>query len=87
VLKLPSALLKSEYQPTAVFPAPAVRLKRAFCPSAVLNPGYPPSGAGTTASDFGKTARQGTARRTKISLDDGNRVVREMLIREVIIFI
>jgi hypothetical protein len=39
VLKLPSALLKSEYQPTAVFAEPVVRLKKAFCPSAVLNPG------------------------------------------------
>ena len=39
VLKLPSALLKSENQPTAVFAAPVVRLKRAFCPSAVLKLG------------------------------------------------
>ena len=39
VLKLPSALPQSENQPTAVFAAPVVRLKRAFCPSAVLNPG------------------------------------------------
>ena len=39
VMKLPSAFLRSENQPTAVFPKPVVRLKRAFCPSAVLNPG------------------------------------------------
>ena len=39
VLKLPSVLLQSENQPTAVFPTPVVRLRRAFCPSAVLNPG------------------------------------------------
>ena len=39
VLKLPSVLLKSEYQPTAVFAEPVVRLKSAFCPSAVLNLG------------------------------------------------
>jgi len=32
-------LLKSENQPTAEFATPVVRLKRAFCPSAVLNPG------------------------------------------------
>ena len=30
VLKLPAALLKSEYQPTAVFAEPVVRLKRAL---------------------------------------------------------
>jgi hypothetical protein len=30
VLKLPSVLLKSENHPTAVFPTPVVRLKRAF---------------------------------------------------------
>jgi hypothetical protein len=39
VLKLPSVLLKSEYQPTAAFPTPVVRFLRAFCPSAVLKPG------------------------------------------------
>ena len=30
---------KIEYQPTAVLPEPVVRFLRAFCPSAVLNPG------------------------------------------------
>src|SRR5882724_4315935 len=61
VLKLPSVLLHSENQPTAVFATPVVRLKRAFCPSAVLNPGYPPSGAGTTASAFDKSPKQASA--------------------------
>jgi hypothetical protein len=32
---------------------PLVRLRRAFPPSAVLPPGYPPSGAGTTPNAFG----------------------------------
>jgi hypothetical protein len=34
----PSVSLQSENQPTVVFPTPAVRLNRAFCPSAVLKP-------------------------------------------------
>src|SRR4029453_13427002 len=87
VLKPPLVSLKSEYQPAAVLPAPVVRVLRALVPSAVLNPGYPPSGAGTTACDFGKTVRHGTPRMTKISLDCRNRPVRELLTREVINFI
>ena len=39
VLKLPAVLLLSENQPTAVFADPVVRLKRAFCPSAVVKLG------------------------------------------------
>jgi hypothetical protein len=55
VLKPPSTSEKSESQPTAVFPTPAavLRFLRALSPSAVLNPGYPPSGAGTTPKTFG----------------------------------
>src|SRR5262249_47932056 len=48
----PAVLLKSENQPTPVFAEPVVRLKSAFCPSAVLNPGYAPSGGGITAKAF-----------------------------------
>lgn len=36
VLKLPCVVLESENQPTAVLAEPVVRLKRAFCPSAVV---------------------------------------------------
>ena len=63
VLKPASTLLLSENQPTAVFARPVLvsRLERASCPSAVLNPGYPPSGGGFTACAFGKNARQATA--------------------------
>jgi hypothetical protein len=39
VLKLPSAFRQSENQLTAVFAEPVVRLKRAFCPSAVVKLG------------------------------------------------
>ena len=53
VQKLPSARLRSEYMPNAELYKPVVRLPRASCPSAVLPPGYPPSGAGTTPKDFG----------------------------------
>ena len=46
VFNWPSTLLLSENQPTAVLLVPVLtlRLKRAFWPSAVLPPGYPPSG-------------------------------------------
>jgi hypothetical protein len=53
VLKLPPVRVLSDNQPTAVFAEPVVRLRREFCPSAVLNPAYPPSGGGTTARAFG----------------------------------
>ena len=36
---------------------PLVRLKRAACPSAVLPPGYPPSGAGLTACALGESPK------------------------------
>lgn len=53
VLRLPMLFENSECQPSAVFPAPLVRLKRALSPSAVLKLGYAPSGVGTTAcADF-----------------------------------
>jgi len=38
-LKEPVVLKESEYQPTAVFPAPVVRWKSAWHPSAVVNAG------------------------------------------------
>src|SRR5262249_2809190 len=52
VLKLPVARLSSVNHPIAVLPCPAVRLEMAFCPSAVLKPGYPPTGGGTTPKAF-----------------------------------
>ena len=58
VLKLPVLSTLSEKKPTAVLYVPLVRLNRAFCPSAVLPPGYPPSGGGTTACAFGKRPKQ-----------------------------
>ena len=39
VLKLPVLSTLSEKKPTAVLYVPLVRLKREFCPSAVLPPG------------------------------------------------
>jgi hypothetical protein len=39
VLLLPVVSFLSENQPTAVFADPGVRLKRAFCPSAVVKLG------------------------------------------------
>jgi len=39
VLKLAVLAVKSENQPTAVFPAPVVRLLRALVPSAVVKLG------------------------------------------------
>src|SRR6202035_3113273 len=45
VLKLASVLLKSDRQPNAEFAAPVVMLKRAWSPSAVLNPAKAASGA------------------------------------------
>ena len=65
VFNWPSTLLLSENQPTAVLLAPefTLRLKRAFWPSAVLPPGYPPSGAGTTACAFGKSPKQASTNR------------------------
>jgi len=39
-------VLKSASNPAAVLLVPVVRLKRALVPSAVLPPGYPPSGGG-----------------------------------------
>jgi hypothetical protein len=35
-----------------------VSCKRAFCPSAVVNPAYPPSGGGLTARVVGISAKQ-----------------------------
>src|SRR6476646_11221722 len=58
VLKLTVVRLPSENQPPAVFAEPVVRLKSAFCPSAVLNPGYPPSGGGFTARAIGEMAQK-----------------------------
>src|SRR6185437_356463 len=58
VLRFPIVLLLSDEKPTAVFHVPLVRLKRAFCPSAVLPPGYPPSGGGLTACVFWTSAKQ-----------------------------
>ena len=43
----------------------AVRLKSAACPSAVLPPGYPPSGAGTTACAIWNSARKPSAKKTR----------------------
>ena len=43
-----------------LFP-PEVRLKRALVPSAVLLPGWPPSGAGVTAWDVVESAKQVSA--------------------------
>jgi hypothetical protein len=54
VLKLPVILVFNENQPTAVLYVPVVRLRRVCCPSAVLPPGYPPSGAGLTARAIGQ---------------------------------
>jgi hypothetical protein len=55
VLKLPSASLKSENQPTAVFAEPLVTFARAFCPSDVLKFGKAVSGA---ACVTGESAQQ-----------------------------
>ena len=63
VLKLPSPLLQSENQPTAVLAEPVVRLNRAFCPSAVLKLGYAPSGGGLTACVNSESAKQPRAKR------------------------
>src|SRR6266540_2510271 len=54
-------LRRSVPAPTAVLYVPVVRLRRALCPSAVLPPGYPPSGAGTTASAIGASPKQASA--------------------------
>jgi hypothetical protein len=53
-------------KPTAVLEPPVVRLSRAFCPSAVLLFGYPPSGAGTTACARGNSPKQANANATRI---------------------
>jgi hypothetical protein len=52
VLNLPVLFEKSEYQPVAVLATPVLRFFSALVPSAVVNPGYPPSGGGTTAFAF-----------------------------------
>src|SRR6266480_5256567 len=69
VLKLPSVLLKSEYQPNAAFATPVVMLKRAWSPSAVLNPGRAVSGAAGAFSGLAcaldKSARQANANTAK----------------------
>src|SRR5262245_25256093 len=70
VLKLPSVFLQSVKPPRAVFHWPVVRLNSAFCPSAVLNFGYRPSGGGTTACAIGlgpKQARPTAVRGAKTS--------------------
>jgi len=66
VLKAPVVSLKSENQPTAVLPAPVVRFLRAFCPSAVVKLGYPPSGGGTTARAFGQITTIATTNRARM---------------------
>src|SRR5215470_15230340 len=68
VLKPASTLLSSDNAPTAVFAKPVLvsRLKRAFWPSAVLSPGYPPSGGGLTACAFGKSVEAVSVRIRKM---------------------
>src|SRR4029453_7523997 len=58
VLKLAVVAVESAYQPTPVFPAPVVSKLRALHPSAVVNPGYHPSGGGTTARNGSRAARE-----------------------------
>src|SRR6476620_94741 len=57
VLKLPLPTLKSARQPSPVFAMPVVDNCSACCPSAVVNPGYPPSGGGTSARVCGANAK------------------------------
>src|SRR6266508_1730510 len=71
VQKLPSVRLRTENIPTAVLYRPVVRLKSALCPSAVLPPGYPPSGGGLTACAFGSVA----ARQRSASVAKSNGVL------------
>src|SRR5581483_583558 len=79
VLKLPSVLLSSENQPTAVFAEPVVRLKRAWSPSAVLKLGKPPSGGGLTASSMGQSAKQPRAKAIGIKPGQESNRTTEML--------
>src|SRR5207245_1828782 len=65
VLRLPVVLFSSEKKPTPVLNVPLLSASSAACPSAVLPPGYPPSGGGTTACAGCKSAKP-VSRETRI---------------------
>jgi hypothetical protein len=65
---MPVVSAKRASNPIAVLSIPLVRLKRAFVPSAVFSPGYPPSGGGLTAWALKESARDTSVSRTRIKL-------------------
>src|SRR5438309_2171647 len=73
--------------PKAMLPVPPVRLKSASGPSAVLSPGYPPSGDGSTAWAAGESANSRPAKAmTKKPRRKGERFI-EFVVGEVFVFI
>ncbi len=86
VLNFPVVVLLSEKDPIAVLNVPPVRLSKAFCPSAVLFPGYPPSGGGLSACILSARTKPTNASAREMSTAGKPRTVRSELLDVVTLF-